>query len=152
MSAEVVAITAPELRRPRRRAAFSQADISRALIEAERRGPEWCVEADCSDGNINVVLLKQRVTTQPTPAISSPVATQLYRHFDQAGRLLYIGISVSVMNRLAQHRQDSNWFPLIATVAVVHFPSRREAEDAERNAIREERPIYNIIHAQRDAA
>jgi hypothetical protein len=63
MSAEVVAITAPELRRPRRRAAFSQADISRFMRAAEKRNG-WRVEFE-SDG---VVI---RLTREPAP-ITAP--------------------------------------------------------------------------------
>jgi hypothetical protein len=63
MSAEVLAITAADLRRPRRRAAFSQADLSRALRAAEQRGG-WRVEYE-RDG---VVI---RLTREPAP-ITAP--------------------------------------------------------------------------------
>lgn len=69
--------------------------------------------------------------------------TQLYRHFDAAGELLYVGISISVMNRTAQHRSQSHWFDQIASISVEHFDTRREAEIAEAIAIREERPRHN---------
>jgi predicted GIY-YIG superfamily endonuclease len=37
-------------------------------------------------------------------------ATHLYRHFDAAGRLLYIGSTSSVKRRNAQHQSGSEWF------------------------------------------
>ena len=39
--------------------------------------------------------------------------TDLYRHWDAEGRLLYIGISRSAVERLAGHRNNSHWYPLI---------------------------------------
>jgi hypothetical protein len=65
MSADIVAITAPELRRPRRRAAFSQADLSRALRAAEQRGG-WRVEYE-RDGVV-IRLTREPATTTATPA------------------------------------------------------------------------------------
>ena len=35
---------------------------------------------------------------------------ELYRHFDRLGELLYVGISISTMRRLAQHKTQSAWF------------------------------------------
>lgn len=67
----------------------------------------------------------------------------LYRHFDAAGRLLYVGISRSVTARLAQHAK-SGWDHLIARVEIERFPTREDAERAERKAIWAERPIHNV--------
>lgn len=69
--------------------------------------------------------------------------TELYRHFDRAGNLLYVGVSITTMVRLNQHRCNSRWFKHIATITVEHFPTRKQAFDAERIAIREEKPLYN---------
>lgn len=69
----------------------------------------------------------------------------LYRHFDADGRLLYVGISRSVTARLTQH-SESPWDHLIARIEVERFPTREEAEAAERAAIRSERPIHNRTH------
>lgn len=71
--------------------------------------------------------------------------TALYRHYDADGVLLYVGISRSVTARLAQHA-DSPWDHLIARVEVERFATREEAEEAEREAIKNERPIYNRTH------
>lgn len=38
----------------------------------------------------------------------------LYRFFDDAGRLLYIGISVSAISRAGKHRQEKNWWHDVA--------------------------------------
>lgn len=72
--------------------------------------------------------------------------TALYRHFDSSGKLLYVGISLSALNRLGQHAEHAGWFGDIATVRIEHFPSREEALQAERMAIISERPVCNIVH------
>jgi hypothetical protein len=68
----------------------------------------------------------------------------LYRHFDKEGRLLYVGISLNALNRLAQHKGVSPWFWKIATVRVDAFPNRDAALVAEREAIQKEKPFYNL--------
>lgn len=69
--------------------------------------------------------------------------TALYRHFDASGRLLYVGISISAMARLAAH-EAAVWFDDIARVDVERHPSRDAALTAERHAIRTEKPLHNI--------
>lgn len=66
----------------------------------------------------------------------------LYRHWSDTG-LLYIGISLSAVARLSQHR-DKPWHSRITKVTVEEFPSRAEAEEAEARAICYEGPIHNI--------
>lgn len=76
--------------------------------------------------------------------------TDLYRHFDASGRLLYVGISFGAVARLQSHKRDgSEWFNMIARVEVEKFHTRSAAKKAERKAIREERPIYNKAHKGR---
>jgi hypothetical protein len=74
-----------------------------------------------------------------------PIATDLYRHFDSEGCLLYVGISLSAIARLAAHRVRSSWFNRIARVEIKRFPSREDAEAAELEAIRTEKPLHNIV-------
>lgn len=72
---------------------------------------------------------------------------QLYRHFDKDGDLLYVGISLSAIDRSKQHRTGSEWWPEVASITVENFASRAAAERAERKAIASERPIHNKMHA-----
>jgi predicted GIY-YIG superfamily endonuclease len=72
--------------------------------------------------------------------------TALYRHRDCNGTLLYVGISLSVAARLAQHAGTSHWFAEVTQVDVEYFPTRAEAEAAERQAIRTEHPRCNKAH------
>lgn len=72
--------------------------------------------------------------------------TALYRHFDENGDLLYVGISISAVQRLSQHRSSSPWFEQIAKVDIEWHPTREAALRAEREAIISERPRYNKMH------
>jgi hypothetical protein len=78
---------------------------------------------------------------------------QLYRLFSAEDELLYIGISVSALARFAQHKADKPWIGEVARVAIeTHDCARAEIEALERSAIIQEKPKYNIVHAnsQRD--
>lgn len=70
----------------------------------------------------------------------------LYRHFDKSGNILYIGVSVSILHRILQHRNNSTWFPGTGNITIEEFPSRSLAEQAERIAIRKEQPPHNVVH------
>lgn len=72
--------------------------------------------------------------------------TYLYRHFDKYGNLLYVGISISCVARLSQHRSHSHWFTSIAMITIEKFNSRSKAEEAEMDAIGSERPLHNITY------
>lgn len=74
----------------------------------------------------------------------------LYRHFGAKDELLYVGISISAMARLAQHKEASPWFEEITKVTIEHFATRQEAITAEREAIAKEHPKYNVQHKQID--
>ena len=70
--------------------------------------------------------------------------TSLYRHFNEDGLLLYVGISLNHIARLGQHSKKAHWFDTISRVEIEHFPDRLSAEKAEYQAIRDEKPLHNI--------
>lgn len=70
----------------------------------------------------------------------------VYRFFDEAGALLYVGVSKSLPNRLMQHDRDKPWWRDVVRVEVEHFASRTEALEAEADAIMAEMPFWNIVH------
>lgn len=73
--------------------------------------------------------------------------TELYRHFDADGRLLYVGVSWSAVVRYgAGHRHIAEWAKDVAKMTVERFDTRGQAEAAERKAIREECPLHNRQH------
>ena len=70
--------------------------------------------------------------------------TALYRHFDAEGVLLYVGITLNWRNRTWQHKKTAHWFRDIAEIKIEWFDKRNEAIEAERDAILNELPKYNI--------
>jgi predicted GIY-YIG superfamily endonuclease len=74
----------------------------------------------------------------------------LYRFFDAKGSLLYVGISLNPGARWKQHRADKPWWTEVANVTVEHHPDRQSVMDAEREAIKRERPRYNRLHKSTD--
>jgi predicted DNA-binding transcriptional regulator AlpA len=77
-----------------------------------------------------------------------PQRTDLYRHYDARGRLLYVGISLSAITRLSAHRNGSHWSDQICRIEIDTFDDRNVAIAAERRAIQEESPIYNRAHKE----
>lgn len=82
------------------------------------------------------------ICDEPRP----PHAAFVYRAYDQHNRLLYIGCTIDVESRLKAHRKSpksAEWFPLVTSVEIEEFESKRLALDAEREAIHAERPLFN---------
>lgn len=76
--------------------------------------------------------------------------TTLYRLYDSADDLLYIGIGGNPGRRFEQHRTEKPWWGDVARIALEHHPTRDAALKAELTAIRTENPRHNI--AGRDPA
>lgn len=66
----------------------------------------------------------------------------VYRMFDHAGKLLYVGVTDRV-GRFDEHAVK-RFFPLVATITVEWHDTRASALVAEKRAIATERPRYNI--------
>lgn len=73
--------------------------------------------------------------------------TALYRFFDSAGALLYVGITSSPSARFAMHSKKSQWWKDVdhARTTVEHHESRTLAAAAELAAIKSEGPRWNIV-------
>ena len=97
-------------------------------------GPEWQPSAD------------------EAPRPPSGGGYKLYRHFDSAGTLLYVGISLDALRRLCEHRQTASWYERIARVEVQQLPTMAAARRAERWAICDEKPLHNIAMNARKRA
>lgn len=72
----------------------------------------------------------------------------VYRHYDATGALLYVGQSKNPAQRLEWCRDSTRlrWPGQVARTICVWFHSRAEAMDAERAAIKAERPQHNRRH------
>lgn len=71
----------------------------------------------------------------------------IYRMRDLSGRLLYIGVTNGGLRRFMEHAKDKTWWREVAQIDVEHVHcSRPVIESIEREAIRSERPLYNVVH------
>lgn len=71
----------------------------------------------------------------------------IYRHYDKNDNLLYVGISLSAISRLSSHKNSSPWFHKISSVKIEGCESKASAIQKEKEAIKKERPMYNISHS-----
>lgn len=77
--------------------------------------------------------------------------TRLYRWFDAAGQLLYVGISSQPRTRTSQHVKTAPWIHLATRMELdpVAYEHRNEALRAEAHAITTESPIHNIARPKK---
>lgn len=78
--------------------------------------------------------------------------TALYRHFDENGALLYVGIAKDPGKRGEQHGYHSKWYRFVADTQTEWFDTREQAAAAERSAILHESPIFNQTHNKANRA
>lgn len=67
----------------------------------------------------------------------------VYRAFDAAGELLYIGCTIKPSSRFTQHQSEKDWWPEVASITLECHESREAALSVERVAIAKERPRLN---------
>lgn len=71
--------------------------------------------------------------------------TALYRAFDEAGVLLYVGITNAPERRWREHVGAKPWWKTeVRNIDVEWFDSRTEAARAESRAVSTERPLHNL--------
>jgi DNA-binding transcriptional regulator YiaG len=70
--------------------------------------------------------------------------TAVYRCYDVAGILLYVGVSNDIGFRWRQHALDKPWWPQVQRQTVDWYGSRPEALAAEMAAIIADKPVHNI--------
>jgi hypothetical protein len=122
-------------------------------VEAERRRNAWeagqperddAARVRTADLAALAASPAQVVTVAPPISSDVPTAT-LYRFYDADNNLLYIGQSIRAYERVQRHRRDAPWFPDAANVTFQQVPAA-EILRLEAEAIRAERPRYNITH------
>lgn len=70
----------------------------------------------------------------------------LYRYFNEDGELLYVGKSVSAPMRLLKNKYKNSWFDEVVEITIDKIDDPTELMLAEAEAIRTERPKYNVQH------
>lgn len=78
----------------------------------------------------------------------APRIPTVYRFYDAAGVLLYVGSTWRPHARWRQH-QGKPWFPEVATARIEQFPDVESMRAAEREAICTEHPRHNVIGRRR---
>jgi predicted GIY-YIG superfamily endonuclease len=68
----------------------------------------------------------------------------LYRMFNRDGDLLYVGLTNNPKNRFKTHSKTQEWWREVATISVQTFDSRNQLAAAESQAIKDEKPLYNV--------
>lgn len=71
------------------------------------------------------------------------VMTCVYRLYDVAGTLLYVGVAHDFDIRFKQHAQHKSWWPQVAHRDVTWFDNRLDALYEEARAIAVECPVHN---------
>lgn len=79
---------------------------------------------------------------RPKRTTRRDLPTDVYLFHDDLGALLYVGLSVSVGHRLAEHRHK-RWWSQVSRIDVEHYVSRDAASDRERELIASLYPPYN---------
>lgn len=95
---------------------------------------------------LSVLFRGGQATRQPR---RQPKPTQIYRHYDKCGCLLYIGISYDAIQRNYAHAGNSWWTKWVDRVQIDEetYADRSAAESAEREFIGAEAPVFNSVHA-----
>lgn len=75
----------------------------------------------------------------------------MYRCYDADDRLLYVGATSSLADRLEDHRNQAEWFTAHSRLRVQVFGDYADALAAERAAIRAEAPLFNVRSAEAGA-
>ena len=73
----------------------------------------------------------------------------LYRFWNSADELLYVGITMNLPDRWKKHNREKSWSDEVAKITMERFRTRAEVEQAEIDAIQSERPRYNVTYNRR---
>lgn len=68
----------------------------------------------------------------------------LYRFYDNADQLLYVGLTINPGRRMEKHRDTKPWWGEVTKVTMAQYPDLPALQGAERAAIKAEKPLHNI--------
>lgn len=124
------------------------ADVALVLIIPELRDVLREAGLDIPCHGPHGVYWEEHVATQRRTEAQAKDArtTALYRWWDEADVLLYIGIAEHIGTRTKGHAKGSSWMEFAVRSAVERVPSRSGALEAEEAAIKAEHPIFNEQH------
>lgn len=85
-------------------------------------------------------------------ALLTDVAHVVYLFRDEAGELLYVGVTSNFPLRIATHRAEREWWPQVAHVDTEQFPTRAAANVRETELIKAFHPRHNRTFLPREEA
>lgn len=71
--------------------------------------------------------------------------TTVYRFYDSADVLLYVGVTSNMSSRFRAHGMGKSWWSQVARKTMTLYGTRDEAEAEEARAILAENPVHNIV-------
>jgi len=87
----------------------------------------------------------RRVLEFPEGLAETASACFVYRLYAADGTLLYVGSTGNLLGRLGSHAADKIWASRVVSVRVEAFTERDAALQAEREAVRREKPAQNSV-------
>ena len=72
----------------------------------------------------------------------------VYWCYNRRRELIYIGMSSQPLRRLYEHDNSRSWLPKCVKLTLVWYATRTHAKIAEREAIKQHKPRYNVSHAR----
>ena len=91
---------------------------------------------------------RKRDATVRGPYVRHDGPSAVYRLYDAAGGLLYVGITMRGFARMTEHHKAADWFPLVERATFEHYPSRFAAAVRETEVIATENPTHNIVRPE----
>jgi hypothetical protein len=97
----------------------------------------------------NRQLEKRRMGEVPRTVLVAPLSqdrnelTTVYRFYDKAGSLMYVGITNNGLSRFQNHSRKE-WWSRVATIKVEHWPTRQKALIREAFFIAKLKPELNL--------
>jgi predicted GIY-YIG superfamily endonuclease len=74
----------------------------------------------------------------------------VYRPYDAAGSLLYVGVTKNFGQRWQRHAAEKPWWSQMARMTVDWYDDEAAAVRAEQDAISNERPVHNIARTNKN--
>lgn len=107
---------------------------------------EWLFMCSSSDEAYAAAIAR----VMPSPARPAARRHVVYRMFNTEGELLYVGMSRNPARRFGDH-SARDWFRLVDGITLEWYPTFEAARASELQAIKTERPRYNLMDLPPDA-
>lgn len=69
--------------------------------------------------------------------------TTLYRMYDEQDRMIYVGITCNVTNRMRAHQAEKPWWADVCRIEMERYPNQPAARAVEAKIIQTVAPVHN---------